>query len=116
MTSTFLVPFASDVIVVTEERAEEVQMQWDGRLQRLRTFMEGQTADQSVLLKDLQKSIVVKIRDKADRRIKELEKSTGNYITNISGRAEEMKKMVEKCNKILTPQKKVLNLKDLVQT
>jgi uncharacterized coiled-coil protein SlyX len=102
--------------VITEERAEEVQMQWDGRLQRLRTFMENQTANQNTLLKELQKSIVVKIKDKADRRIKELEKSTGNYITNICSKTEDMKKMLDKCNKILTPQKKVLNLKDLIQS
>lgn len=86
--------------MVNEDKAEEVEVHWDGRLQRLREYLEKSVDNQNMLLKSLQKGITSSIINRAERRVGEMEKSSGVLISAITTKAEGLEAIIKKCNSI----------------
>lgn len=64
---------AKYIIVIQEEKAEESTASWEGRLQHLKKFMDKSVQEQNKLLKDLELNISDTIKEKAEKRAKEME-------------------------------------------
>jgi len=92
--------------VVTEDKAEEVETDWDGRLQRLKEYLEKSVDNQNKLLKTLRSGISTSIMKRADKRVEELEKSSGTIISMVSSKAQEALDMLDKCHVFLKIDKK----------
>lgn len=66
---------AKYIIVIQEEKAEESVISWEGRLQHLKKYMDRSVVEQNKLLKALEMNISDKIKEKAEKRAKEMETS-----------------------------------------
>jgi hypothetical protein len=92
---------AKYIIVIQEERAEESAISWEGRLQTLKKYMDKSVYEQNKLLKSLQESIGDKIKEKAEKRAKELEMSANKYFGVIFEKADKIEGTISSKSHIL---------------
>ena len=84
---------AKYIIVIQEEKAEESDIGWEGKIKYLKNFLSRQSFEQTKILKDIEKEILTAIKLKAEKRGKELELSSNkqfqvlfenfNYLENL---------------------------------
>jgi hypothetical protein len=86
---------AKYIIIIQEEKAEESGVSWEGRLNTLKKYMDKNVEQQNKLLKSLQENIGEKVRERAERRTKEMEDSAGKYIGMIQEKAEQIDTVVK---------------------
>lgn len=85
---------AKYIIVVQEEKADESTASWEGRLQYLKKFMDKAVDEQKKLLDGLEKSISTTIKEKTEKRAKELELNANKYFTMIFEKADIIQGML----------------------
>lgn len=79
---------AKYIIVIQSEKAEEMSGGWEGRLKTLKTYMDKSVIEQNGLLKLLGKEIERANREKAERRVKELETNVNKIINSLSEKVD----------------------------
>jgi len=90
---------AKYIIVIQEEKADESSASWEGRLQYLKKFMDKAVVQQKKLLDKLEKSISVTIKEKAERRAKEMESNANKYFSTIFGKIDIIQGMLNRDEK-----------------
>ena len=86
---------AKYIIIIEEDRAEQRELSWDGRLKRLKDHMYKSVEEQNKILKKLQTNIGISIKGITDRRIKELDNSTNKYFNNINLKIDEFEEKLK---------------------
>ena len=83
------------IIVIEEDKAEQSETSWDGKLQKLKDYIYGSVSKQNKILNELQMYVSKTFREKTERRIKDLESSTNRYFTNVTAKIEQVEMMLE---------------------
>jgi hypothetical protein len=88
---------AKYIILIQEEKADVSAENWNGRLNHLKKFMDKAVLDQNKLLIQLEKTFESEVKDKTDRRGKELEASANKYFMNIFEKYDDLDEKVTEC-------------------
>jgi len=86
------------IIVAETVRGEGSELHWDGRLQRLREYLEKNVNTQINILKSMQKNIIDKIGIRAEKLADGMEESTQKRIIGISTKADDINLILNKIN------------------
>lgn len=86
---------AKYIIVIQEEKADESSVSWEGRMQHIKKYMDRTVVEQNKLLKSLEENICDKIKEKAEKRAKEMENSANKYFSIILEKADQVEKTIE---------------------
>ena len=92
------------IIVIQEERAEESIESWEGRLQHLKKYMYNVVESQNKLLKSIEKKIMEEVKEKTEKRGKELEVGASRYINIVWEKTDLLQTMVDEKIAELTPE------------
>lgn len=84
------------IIVVSELKADQREISWEGRLKRLRDFMYESVETQSKLLTRLQNNCFNILKDKADRKARDMDSSTSKTIASITNKLDLFEEMVHR--------------------
>ena len=87
---------AKYIIVIQEQKAEDTTDSWEGRLKYLRKVMDKAVIQQNMILMDLQKTISTSIKEKTEKRAKELESSANKYFNIIFDKADIIQNMLNR--------------------
>ena len=85
---------AKYIIIIQEEKVEESEVSWEGKLQYLKKLMNKTVLDQSKLLKGLEKEIV-QIKEKVEKKGREMENSANKYFQVIFDKADQIQEIIE---------------------
>ncbi|CAI2364011.1 unnamed protein product [Moneuplotes crassus] len=89
------------IIVVETDKGEEADIQWDGRLQRLRDYLSNTVEENNEIMKKCKTSIISKVKERAEKIADSMEESSQRRISNISSKADEIQMFLSKIsNKI----------------
>ena len=96
---------AQYLIVIQEERAdEEVEVEWDGKLKRIKKHLEGVVGDQNKILKELENHIDDTFRRKIEQKTKDMESNADKNFMMLDAKAEFIDKLITKCMNGLEPE------------
>jgi len=84
------------IIVIQEEKADESTASWEGRLQYLKKTMDRAVLQQKKLLDNLEKSISSTIKEKTEKRAKDLESGAQKYFTMIFEKADIIQNLLKR--------------------
>lgn len=90
---------AKYIIVIQEEKAEEAGVSWEGRLQYLKKSMDKSVKEQNKLLKGLEENMSEIIKEKTEKRAKEMESNANKYFTLIFEKADMIEDMLKVTDK-----------------
>ena len=85
---------AKYIIIIQEEKADESEVSWEGKLQYLKKYMDKTVIDQSKLLKSLEKEIV-QIKEKVEKKGKEMESSANKYFNVIFEKTDYVQTLID---------------------
>ena len=85
---------AKYIIIIQEEKVEESEVSWEGKLQYLKKLMNKTVLDQSKLLKGLEKEIV-QIKEKVEKKGREMENSANKYFQVIFDKADQIQEIID---------------------
>lgn len=86
---------AKYIIIIQEERAEESHESWEGSLKYLKKSMDKSVVDQNKTLITFEKSMQHEIKEKAEKRGKEMETSANRYINVLLERTDALQIMID---------------------
>ena len=92
------------IIIIQEEKAEESLESWEGRLQHLKKYMYNVVESQNKLLKSIEKKIMEEVKEKTEKRGKELEVGASRYINIVWEKTDLLQTMVDEKIAELTPE------------
>ena len=96
---------AQYLIVIQEERAdEEVEVEWDGKLKRIKKHLEGVVDNQNKILKELENHIDNTFRKKIEQKTKDMEFNSDKNFMMLDAKAEFIDKLITKCMNGLEPE------------
>ena len=81
---------AKYIIIIQEEKADATHESWEGRLQMLKKFMYGAVERQNKLLKNIEKKVMEEVKEKTEKRGKELETSANRVINTLLEKSDEV--------------------------
>ena len=88
---------AKYLIVIQEERAdEEAELEWDGKLKRIKKHLEGVVADQNKILKEIEDYIDNSFTQKIELKTIEMEANAEKNFMALNIRAELIDKLISK--------------------
>lgn len=84
------------IFVIQEEKAEESQISWEGRLKTLKKYMNRSVDTQNKLLKSLETKFVETIKQKVEEKSKVVENGINNKLSQIQDKVETIDEWIEK--------------------
>lgn len=97
---------AKYIIIIQEERAEESHESWEGSLKYLKKSMDKAVFDQNRTLATFEKGMQNEIKEKAEKRGKEMETSANRYINVMLERIEGLQTLIDEKTAEYTPSDK----------
>ena len=86
---------AKYIIIIQEERADELDIGWEGRINHIKNFIYRQSYAQSKILKEIEKDMLSQIKFKAEKRGKDLEISANRHFQSLFEKLSYLESILE---------------------